>query len=812
MKPSSELSTTKMSRFFFLTFHAVLFCSVLPGVPLITAERLNTSSITELILSSFDQSLRLINESRLQSRRRRSSSSSSSSTSFRFFRPSDPETLGISRAAEVFQTTVRVLSQRVRAADLLSWKDVELIGRLSQCPASHTAPCPVTSKYRSISGLCNNRENPLWGAAHTPLVRWLPAEYEDDQEEPKGWNTGRLYNGHPLPLPWDVSSKIMRGWSSGEDDVYSLLLVEWGQYLDHDVTFTPQSTDAAAAAAAAAAAVDCLNTCENVQPCFPIKVDTTNLSVPGSFFTRESVPLCLWTLVQMSSGLQGVESQNCSNSPGPNVLRTVPVTATVSVVVPQCVHGVISPQMNDFHPQTQDCLPFYRSTPACPVSVGAELTAVFQRQQMNAITSFIDASLIYGHTPELQSSLRDLRGFNGKLAVNQQFKDPKERAYLPSVARLPSTCRQGGQVERVECFNAGDSRANEGLPLMALHTLWLREHNRITETLKVMNDHWSPEMLYQETRKIVGALHQIITFRDYLPKIIGPESFEHFVGQYKGYDPTTDPSASNVFATAAFRFGHATIPPILRRLNESFQPHERFSQLRLHDTFFSPWRLVKEGYNHWRAFCGLQPVVTLSDLTAVVGDHGVAEKIQTLYGHLDNVDVWLGGLVEKPLPRSRTGPLFACLIGRQMKALRDGDRFWWEADGVFSQQQRSQLYKVSLSGIMCDNSDTGELPRDPFRFNKYPSEYVPCAEIPSMNLDAWREDKSRDLESCGSPPQIENGDFILSSSSGRLTALYHCHHGYHLTGNAAAAVCEDSQWTDERPLCKSMSTGLDHFL
>uniref|UniRef100_A0A3P8UE42 Thyroid peroxidase n=1 Tax=Cynoglossus semilaevis TaxID=244447 RepID=A0A3P8UE42_CYNSE len=649
------------------------------------------SSITELILSSFDQSLRLINESRLQSRRR-------------FFRPSDPETLGISRAAEVFQTTVRVLSQRVRAAGTSIW----------------------TSALIAVFLILCFRENPLWGAAHTPLVRWLPAEYEDDQEEPKGWNTGRLYNGHPLPLVTHCPlSKIMRGWSSGEDDVYSLLLVEWGQYLDHDVTFTPQSTDAAAAAAAAAAAVDCLNTCENVQPCFPIKVDTTNLS---------------------------------------------------------------------------DCLPFYRSTPACPVSVGAELTAVFQRQQMNAITSFIDASLIYGHTPELQSSLRDLRGFNGKLAVNQQFKDPKERAYLPSVARLPSTCRQGGQVERVECFNAGDSRANEGLPLMALHTLWLREHNRITETLKVMNDHWSPEMLYQETRKIVGALHQIITFRDYLPKIIGPESFEHFVGQYKGYDPTTDPSASNVFATAAFRFGHATIPPILRRLNESFQPHERFSQLRLHDTFFSPWRLVKEGgvepvlrgvvgsaaplvnpnmllveevterllvpnvpqhldlaslnlqrgrdhglpgYNHWRAFCGLQPVVTLSDLTAVVGDHGVAEKIQTLYGHLDNVDVWLGGLVEKPLPRSRTGPLFACLIGRQMKALRDGDRFWWEADGVFSQQQRSQLYKVSLSGIMCDNSDTGELPRDPFRFNKYPSEYVPCAEIPSMNLDAWREDKSR---------------------------------------------------------------------
>lgn len=88
---------------------------------------------------------------------------------------------------------------------------------------------------------------------------------------------------------------------------------------------------------------------------------------------------------------------------------------------------------------------------------------------------------------------------------------------------------------------------------------------------------------------------QIITMRDYVPKIIGPESFEHYIGPYGGYDPTTDPSASNVFATAAFRFGHATISPILRRLNESFQEHELFPHLRLRNTFFSPWRIVKEG-------------------------------------------------------------------------------------------------------------------------------------------------------------------------------------------------------------------------
>lgn len=83
--------------------------------------------------------------------------------------------------------------------------------------------------------------------------------------------------------------------------------------------------------------------------------------------------------------------------------------------------------------------------------------------------------------------------------------------------------------------------------------------------------------------------------RDYLPKIIGVESFEHYIGPYRGYDLMMDPSASNVFATAAFRFGHATISPILRRLNESFQEHEQFPHLRLHHTSFSPWRIVKEG-------------------------------------------------------------------------------------------------------------------------------------------------------------------------------------------------------------------------
>ena len=77
----------------------------------------------------------------------------------------------------------------------------------------------------------------------------------------------------------------------------------------------------------------------------------------------------------------------------------------------------------------------------------------------------------------------------------------------------PSACFQNPRAPqedpRVECFAAGDSRVNEGLSLIALHTLWLREHNRLAGALKVLNSHWSKETVYQETRKIIGALHQV---------------------------------------------------------------------------------------------------------------------------------------------------------------------------------------------------------------------------------------------------------------------------------------------------------------
>lgn len=102
----------------------------------------------------------------------------------------------------------------------------------------------------------------------------------------------------------------------------------------------------------------------------------------------------------------------------------------------------------------------------------------------------------------------------------------------------------------VGCFQSGDFRANEHLGLVSMHNLWARQHNNIVDQLHDLNPNWSPEQLYQEARKIVGAQLQIISFESWLPRIIGQKGMK-ILGKYNGYKKRADPTITNEFATAA---------------------------------------------------------------------------------------------------------------------------------------------------------------------------------------------------------------------------------------------------------------------
>lgn len=61
----------------------------------------------------------------------------------------------------------------------------------------------------------------------------------------------------------------------------------------------------------------------------------------------------------------------------------------------------------------------------------------------------------------------------------------------------------------IQFHHEGDDRVNENIGLTSLHTLMMREHNRLARALAQLNPHWNGEKLYHEARKIMGGYHQV---------------------------------------------------------------------------------------------------------------------------------------------------------------------------------------------------------------------------------------------------------------------------------------------------------------
>ena len=112
----------------------------------------------------------------------------------------------------------------------------------------------------------------------------------------------------------------------------------------------------------------------------------------------------------------------------------------------------------------------------------------------------------------------------------------------------------------------GDSRVNEQPNLAVMHTLFLREHNRVARKLGEINPQWEDETLFQESRRVVVAEWQHIVYNEWLPILLGQENMDRFglypltKGFSNSYKTDFDPRIKNSFAAAAFRIGHTMIP------------------------------------------------------------------------------------------------------------------------------------------------------------------------------------------------------------------------------------------------------------
>ncbi|XP_071176932.1 peroxidasin-like isoform X1 [Mytilus edulis] len=653
------------------------------------------------------------------------------------FRYPSADALGIARAEEIFEQTLQIIHDQVKEGhqydlqdaaaesytDIISPGHLMLIANMSGCLS---VPRDILNcnnmcyhrKYRTLDGTCNNLQNPTWGSSVTGFKRLLPPIYENGFNTPVGWTQSKLYNGIHLPSPRLVSSLLMSTDHVTEDEKYTHMLMQWGQFADHDMDLTPQSISYAQFSDGRR----CNETCDKSYPCYPIPVPRSDNRITS--------------------------------------------------------HA---------------CLGFTRSSALCNSGSTSIFYKTFApREQLNVITAFIDGSSVYGSSDFEAQRLRESTGLMrvGVLSTGGKRLLPFDNSgFLHHL-----DCQVEPNKKRVPCFRAGDPRANEQIALTAMHTLFMRYHNHLVSRFSLLNPHWDGNMLYHETRKVMGAIMQHITYHQWLPKIIG-ESGMKKLGLYRLYDPNVNPSIANEFATAAFRFGHSLIQPIILRLNESFQPIPE-GNLPLHQAFFSPHRIIEEGgidpilrglvafsakkrmpdemmnselteklfslanvvgqdlaslniqrgrdhalpfYNEYRKLCGLQEANVFSDLRNEISPR-VLSKLQDLYNHPGNIDLFVGGMAETPLEGAKVGPTFMCIIVDQFKRLRDGDRFWYENPGVFTVDQLSAIKQMTLSSVLCDGGDNiNKVQKDVFLRVHDKSEYLSCDKIPKLNVNMWSD-------------------------------------------------------------------------
>eukprot|EP01045_Picozoa_sp_COSAG04_P002134 COSAG04_NODE_75_length_28792_cov_4.615272_20_plen_1379_part_00 len=527
--------------------------------------------------------------------------------------------------------------------------------------------------FRTVDGTGNNLRHPRFGCANEPLRRVSPPAYADGTSQPSSRVPAA---GLDEATPRRISNLVCKGESAPSRDNLSAFVWAWGQFLDHELDLTEAP--------------------EHDKEALPLKTPTA--------LEEESFP------------------------------------------TGETVHD--------------HAIPFTRSR--------STLDGEGVAQQTNQITSFIDASNVYGSDAARATALRALDG-TGRLRTSQAANGEDLCPLNDGASPAPNAMPPGSDPSSF--FLAGDVRANENVLLIGMHALFVREHNFWCQYAAAAFPQWAgaDELLYQHARRMVTGIMQQITYGEFLPALLGRGS----IGRYRGYDPEVDASVSTEFATAAYRFGHSMVGSRVRTGRDD-------TGLPLRDAFFKPEYVQQHGADNLlvgacfdemlevdgfvvedlRSFLFNAPGVPagmMHDLAALNiqrgRDHGLGgycavraafglpvpssfEDIDTtperkqalarLYDRPDDIDPWVGGLVETHADGAAVGPLIQAVLAEQFDRLRHGDFFWFQNDDALPPWEKQLIQRTTLADVLRRNvKGGGEFPDDCFRTS------VPDAPTPS---------------------------------------------------------------------------------
>ncbi|RUS84196.1 hypothetical protein EGW08_008036 [Elysia chlorotica] len=348
------------------------------------------------------------------------------------------------------------------------------------------------------------------------------------------------------------------------------------------------------------------------------------------------------------------------------------------------------------------CMSFARSQ-AYPRRQDCDPRAVKEpREQMNMLTAFIDASQIYGSSLKTNNLIR--LGRQGQLRVTDLNMLPEDDN---------STCVKETRFDY--CLQSGEMRVNEHPALASMHTVFHRFHNFLALQMARANRRWSDERVrHARSYNLRTFGHTLIpsTFTVGRRKIRLHRMFNRprFVLEENGRNIAD--FCSGLMQDSVQHFDRYITTDLSDRL---FEDKDNISMdlaalniQRGRDHGLPP-------YNEYREACGLQKIASFDDL--YIEDADRAEVLRRAYETIDDVDLFTGGISERPLAGAMVGPTFACILSRQFKNLKFGDRFWYESSDRtigFTDNQLREIKGLSMAKIFCLAAPMDRIIANPF--------------------------------------------------------------------------------------------------
>ncbi|WAR10480.1 PXDN-like protein, partial [Mya arenaria] len=343
-------------------------------------------------------------------------------------------------------------------------------------------------------------------------------------------------------------------------------------------------------------------------------------------------------------------------------------------------------KQGEFSSDDFDCFPFIRSAATLECNADNTLADLRNREQLNLLTAYVDGSNIYGSE---QTEADELRVHDGHLRATSDGPIHAELPVATTAGEGEEACNNDGD-DSFPCHLAGDFRVDEQPGLASMHTLWVREHNRVAAGLVQNNGYQddtvaSSNELYHATRRIVIAEYQNIVYDGYLRSFMDAKIFDDFklnscTDGSCSYDDSLNPSITNEWGIAN-RFIETDVTENLFRSDA----RNAFDLASLN---------IQRGRDHGVSYCatrkalGLKVPATFQEAeTMQLFSTETIALLENIYDCICDIDLFTAIVAERPL-RTRTNlpdrsesPIAETLnyIQADMyKKQKLGDRFWFE--------------------------------------------------------------------------------------------------------------------------------------